>query len=105
VEAQFPGGKVTVDAKVQYYNMKENIDKHPQVLARLEEAARRIGVAFTLKPIRGGTDGSRLTELGIPTPNIFAGGRNFHSVTEWAAVSDMAAACRLVVELVRVWYT
>ncbi|MDR0598653.1 MAG: peptidase T [Treponema sp.] len=103
VEAQFPGGQVRVESKVQYYNMKKNIARRPEVLARLEEAARRAGVAFTLKPIRGGTDGSRLTEMGIPTPNIFAGGRNFHSVTEWASVSDMETACRLVVELVRVW--
>jgi tripeptide aminopeptidase len=103
VEAQFPGGKATVDTKVQYRNMKEKIDRHPEVLSKLEEAARRTGVAVTLKPIRGGTDGSRLTELGIPTPNIFTGGRNFHSLTEWAPVSDMEAACALVTELVRVW--
>ncbi|MDR0587265.1 MAG: peptidase T [Treponema sp.] len=103
VEAQFPGGSVTVEAQPQYYNIKEKIDGNPEVLARLEEAARRTGIAFTLKPIRGGTDGSKLTEMGIPTPNIFTGGRNFHSVTEWVSVEDMAAACRLVVELVKVW--
>jgi tripeptide aminopeptidase len=83
--------------------MKQKIDQRPELLAKLAEAAKRVGVQFTLKPIRGGTDGSRLTELGIPTPNIFTGGRNFHSVTEWAAVSDMAAACALITELVRVW--
>jgi tripeptide aminopeptidase len=103
VEAQFPGGRVTVAAKPQYYNMKQKIDEHPEVLAKLTRAAERVGVEFTLKPIRGGTDGSRLTELGIPTPNIFTGGRNFHSRTEWAAVSDMAAACALIVELIRLW--
>jgi tripeptide aminopeptidase len=103
VEAQFPGGKVTVNAKAQYYNMKEKIGQTPEVLSKLEEAARRLGIEFTLKPIRGGTDGSRLTELGIPTPNIFAGGRNFHSLSEWAAVSDMEAAGALVTELIKVW--
>jgi tripeptide aminopeptidase len=103
VEAQFPGGRVTVEAKPQYYNMKQKIDERPEVLAKLAEAAKRVGIQFTLKPIRGGTDGSRLTELGIPTPNIFTGGRNFHSVTEWIAVSDMAAACALITELIRVW--
>ncbi|MDR2048514.1 MAG: peptidase T [Treponema sp.] len=103
VEAQFPGGSVTVEAQPQYYNIKEKIDGNPEVLSGLEEAARRTGIEFTLKPIRGGTDGSKLTEMGIPTPNIFTGGRNFHSVTEWASVPDMAAACRLVVELVKVW--
>ena len=89
--------------KFQYYNMKEKIDSRPEVLAKLEEAARRTGVEFTLKPIRGGTDGSRLTELGIPTPNMFTGGRNFHSRNEWISVSEMETACRLAIELVRVW--
>jgi len=103
VEAQFPGGKVRVEWKIQYYNMKENIDRRPEVLSKLEEAARLAGVEFSLKQIRGGTDGSRLTEMGIPTPNIFTGGRNFHSHTEWVSVSEMETACRLAVELVRVW--
>ncbi|MDR1507432.1 MAG: peptidase T [Treponema sp.] len=103
VEAQFPGGKVTVDAKMQYCNMKEKIDRSPEVLSKLKEAAGRTRIEFTLKPIRGGTDGSKLTEMGIPTPNIFTGGRNFHSVCEWVSVCDMAAACALIVELVKVW--
>ena len=103
VEAQFPGGKVKVEWKFQYYNMKEKIADCPEALLKLEEAARLAGVKFTLKPIRGGTDGSRLTELGIPTPNIFTGGRNFHSVTEWIPVAEMEAACCLAIELVRVW--
>ena len=103
VEAQFPGGKAKVEWKFQYYNMKEKIDCHPEVLEKLKEAARRIGVEFFLKPIRGGTDGSRLTELGIPTPNIFSGGRNFHSLGEWISVSEMEAACRLSIELVQIW--
>ena len=105
VEAQFPGGKIQVEWKIQYINMKEKIDLHPGVLAKLEEAARLAGVEFALKPIRGGTDGSRLTEMGIPTPNIFTGGRNFHSKNEWVSVLEMEAACRLAVELVRVWGT
>jgi tripeptide aminopeptidase len=103
VEAQFPGGRVRVEASFQYYNMKEAINRRPEALACLKEAARRTGVAFTFKPIRGGTDGSRLTELGIPTPNIFTGGRNFHSVTEWIPLADMETACRLTAALVQVW--
>ncbi|MDR1929218.1 MAG: peptidase T [Treponema sp.] len=103
VEAQFPGGRVRVETKPQYYNMKQRIDETPGALEKLADAARRIGVPCTFKPIRGGTDGSRLTELGIPTPNIFTGGRNFHSPAEWAALSDMAAACALITELVRLW--
>jgi tripeptide aminopeptidase len=103
VEAQFPGGKVTLEPKVQYYNMKEKIDARPEVLTILKKAAANLGIDSYLKPIRGGTDGSRLTELGIPTPNIFTGGRNWHSRTEWAAVSDMVMACKLVIELIRLW--
>jgi tripeptide aminopeptidase len=103
VEAQFPGGKVVLESKAQYYNMKEKIDSRPEVLAILQKAAANLGIDSYLKPIRGGTDGSRLTELGIPTPNIFTGGRNWHSRIEWAAVSDMLMACRLVIELIRLW--
>ena len=103
VEAQFPGGTVKVESALQYVNMKEKIDERPEVLEALKGAAAHLGIEFRLKPIRGGTDGSRLTELGIPTPNIFTGGRNAHSRIEWAAVSEMAAASSLVVELVRTW--
>jgi tripeptide aminopeptidase len=103
VEAQFPGGKVVVKSRNQYYNMREKIGERPEVLDILKEATRNIGVDFRFKPIRGGTDGSRLTEMGIPTPNIFTGGRNFHSPLEWAAVGEMVQACKLAVELVRLW--
>jgi tripeptide aminopeptidase len=103
VEAQFPGGKVAVKAQNQYYNMKEKIDRSPETLEILKRAARSTGVEFRFKPIRGGTDGSRLTELGIPTPNIFTGGRNFHSRLEWVSVPEMVQACKLVIELIRLW--
>ena len=101
VEAQFPGGKVEVKPKLQYLNMKEKINARPEVVEKLREAFRNAGVEIRERPIRGGTDGSRLTEMGIPTPNIFTGGRNFHSRTEWLSVPEMAASCRLLVELVR----
>ncbi|MDR1363636.1 MAG: peptidase T [Spirochaetaceae bacterium] len=99
VEAAFPGGFVTLDAKPSYYNMREKIEEHPEIIARLEEAAKNAGATFRLRPIRGGTDGARLTELGIPTPNIFTGGHNFHSRSEWLLVDDLISACRIVVEL------
>jgi tripeptide aminopeptidase len=101
VEAQFPGGKVEVNAKVQYLNMKEKINARPEVVEKLRQAFRNAGVEINERPIRGGTDGSRLTEMGIPTPNIFTGGRNFHSRMEWLLVPEMAASCRLLVELAR----
>jgi tripeptide aminopeptidase len=103
VEAQFPGGKVAVNAKVQYYNMKEKISARPEVVEKLRQAFINTGVEMIQKPIRGGTDGSRLTEMGIPTPNIFTGGRNFHSRLEWLSVPELAAACKVVLELIRLW--
>jgi len=103
VEAQFPGGSVEVKTQLQYFNMRKKIDAQPRVFDLLEKAARAAGVETYRKPIRGGTDGSRLTEMGIPTPNIFTGGRNYHSRTEWVSVSDMVAAARTIVELVSLW--
>jgi tripeptide aminopeptidase len=102
VEAQFPGGKVIVKTQSQYYNMKSRIDEKPEVLEKLKQAMGNLGIEWRLKPIRGGTDGSRLTELGIPTPNIFTGGRNFHSRLEWVSISEMCAACKVIIELIAV---
>jgi tripeptide aminopeptidase len=101
VEAQFPGGKVIVKTQAQYYNMKARIEEQPDVMEKLKQAMNKLGIEWRLKPIRGGTDGSRLTELGIPTPNIFTGGRNFHSRLEWASVSEMCAACKVIIELMK----
>jgi tripeptide aminopeptidase len=103
VEAQFPGGHIVVKATAQYYNMKEKIDQSLEVLERLTTALDNLGITWELKPIRGGTDGSRLTEMGIPTPNIFTGGRNFHSRLEWISVSEMCAASKTIIELIRLW--
>ncbi|GHU66197.1 peptidase T [Spirochaetia bacterium] len=103
VEAQFPGGKVTVEAKAQYFNMKEKINEKPEVFEKVKTAFNNLGIEIHQKPIRGGTDGSRLTELGIPTPNIFTGGRNAHSRLEWVSIPELAAASQLTAELIRLW--
>jgi tripeptide aminopeptidase len=103
VEAQFPAGTVTVKAQLQYINMRDKIQRRPEVMELLKKAFANTGVEARFKPIRGGTDGSRLTELGIPTPNIFTGGRNAHSRLEWVSVDEMATACRVVIELIRLW--
>jgi tripeptide aminopeptidase len=103
VESQFPGGKVIVKTNPQYYNMRNKIAEYPPVIERLKKALENTGLNWQLKPVRGGTDGSRLTELGIPTPNIFTGGRNYHSRLEWVAVNEMCAACRVVIELIKLW--
>ncbi len=83
--------------------MRSVIEQHPRIIASAEEAIRRAGVEPVRSLIRGGTDGARLSHMGLPTPNIFTGGQNYHSVREWASVQDMAAAAATVVELVRVW--
>lgn len=98
-----PRASVTVEVEMTYRNMRGEIEKHPHIIEAAEEATRRAGVEPTRSLIRGGTDGARLTAKGLPTPNIFTGGQNYHSNREWASVQDMAAAAATVVELVRVW--
>ena len=80
--------------------MRPVLDRHPEVVEGAEEAIRRAGVEPVHTIIRGGTDGARLTEKGLPTPNIFTGGQHYHSVREWASVQDMGAAAATAVELV-----
>jgi tripeptide aminopeptidase len=103
VESLYPGGAAEVACTTQYLNMIEYISKDPQVLEKLDAAAQRLGLELHSTLIRGGTDGARLCEKGIPTPNIFTGGYNFHSRYEWAALSVMAEASQLTVELIRLW--
>lgn len=94
------GGTVTTEFKMQYLNMKEKIlaDK-TGILQNLEAAYKACGVTIVDTPIRGGTDGSRLTEMGIPTPNIFTGGHNFHSRNEWASLNQMAKSTDILIRL------
>jgi tripeptide aminopeptidase len=103
IEEREPRARVTVEVQDTYRNMRLAIDAHPRVVTAAEEAIRRAGIEPVRSLIRGGTDGARLSEMGLPTPNIFTGGQNYHSTREWASVQDMAAAAATVVELVRVW--
>lgn len=103
IEAKFPGGKVDVKHTKQYVNMKEKLDQNPLVVEKLTEAVKNLGITPSFSPIRGGTDGSRLTEMGIPTPNVFTGGHNFHSRSEWASLEQMEAASKTIIELVKLW--
>jgi tripeptide aminopeptidase len=103
VEQKYAGSSVAVTHTAQYVNMKETLDKYPEVAELLAQAVRNIGLEPVFKPIRGGTDGSRLTELGIPTPNIFTGSGNHHSRSEWASLNQMTQAVAALVELVRLW--
>lgn len=97
--AESYGAQTEVSFKQQYKNMKPELDKHPEVVEYLEKAYLGADVNIFYTPIRGGTDGSRLTEMGIPTPNIFTGGHNFHSRYEWASLSQMSAACDVLLSL------
>ncbi len=103
VQAAFPGGNVEVILTDQYSNMREAIDKHPQLLAKLRKAYTLAGITPIEKPIRGGTDGSWLTAKGVPTPNIFTGGQNFHSRYEWIALSAMTRSVAVILNLVNIW--
>ena len=97
------GARVEIAIEEQYRNMREVLDKHPQVVDHAREAIRRAGMIVREEPIRGGTDGSKLSFMGLPTPNIFAGEHNFHSRLEWVSVQDMEKAVDVIVNLARIW--
>ncbi len=101
--ASEPRASVTFERWEQYRNMREALDEHPYVVEAALEATRRAGLEPRLGSIRGGTDGSRLTEMGLPTPNIYTGGNEYHSVREWISVQDMAVSAATVVKLLEVW--
>ncbi len=101
--ARWPGSTVEVEVERQYRNMREYLREHPRVVEAAEEAIRREGLEPRREIVRGGTDGARLSERGLPTPNLFTGGHDFHSRREWVCVRDMGAAAATVVRLVQVW--
>ncbi|NCB02463.1 MAG: peptidase T [Spirochaetia bacterium] len=103
VEKLFPGGKVTLSSHFSYANMADKIKEQPEVMESIFASAKIIHLPLEEKIIRGGTDGSRLTSLGIPTPNIFTGGHNIHSRYEWLSISQAVDAARLVEEIVHYW--
>ncbi len=92
-----------LEVREQYRNMRQFLTDVPGVVAAAEAAIRAEGIEPIRRPIRGGTDGSRLSQMGLPTPNLFTGGHEYHSVREWASVQDMAAAAAVVVRLAEVW--
>ena len=103
VVKDWPGATVTTKVDESYRNMKTVLDNHPQVVENAREAVRRTGLTVREHPIRGGTDGSKLCFMGLPTPNIFAGEHNFHSRLEWVSAQDMELAVKVIVELAKVW--
>ncbi|MEL7221386.1 MAG: M20/M25/M40 family metallo-hydrolase, partial [Bacteroidota bacterium] len=103
VLAQFPGASGEITVKEQYRNMKEVLDQHPEVVAYAEKAIEKAGLDLLRRSIRGGTDGSRLSFMGLPCPNIFAGEHAFHSKQEWVSVQDMEKASEVMVNLAQIW--
>src|SRR6185295_19182724 len=99
----FPRSSYRLDIKPQYRNMKEVIDRHPEIVEHAVEAIRRAGLKPVKGSIRGGTDGSRLSFMGLPCPNIFAGEHAFHSRLEWVSIQDMEKAMQTIVHLAMIW--
>ena len=101
--AEEPRLKVKVEISKQYRNMFDVLRRHPEITERLQQAVRAAGITPRLEAVRGGTDGSRLTELGMPTPNIFAGGVNFHGPSEWISTRVLAQSACTVLNLVQLF--
>ena len=100
--AAWPGASVEVRIEESYRNMKEVLDQHPQVVDIAREAIQRAGLAVRPTSVRGGTDGSRLSFMGLPTPNLFAGENNFHSLLEWVSAQDMEKAVEVITHVCRI---
>ena len=103
VMAGYPGSSYTFTVRQQYRNMKSILDRHPEIVDNAVEAVRRAGMVPVRGSIRGGTDGSRLSFMGLPCANIFAGGHAFHSPLEWVSRQDMERAVKTLVELAKIW--
>src|SRR5207244_5922650 len=99
----WPGASVEFKVDSSYRNMKEVLDRFPEVVENAREAIRRTGLPVRETAVRGGTDGSQLSFMGLPTPNIFAGEQNFHSRFEWVSAQDMEKAVEVIVHLARIW--
>ena len=103
VVADYAGAAVEIMISESYRNMRDILEGYPEVVECAREAIRRSGLTPVERPIRGGTDGSRLSFMGLPTPNLFAGEHNFHSRLEWVSAQDMDKAVETIVNLCRVW--
>ena len=101
--AKYPASRITVQTEKQYRNMADGMAREPRAIPYLEQAITRAGLVPKQLSIRGGTDGSRLTEMGIPTPNLFTSEHNIHSPLEWACLEEMEQAVQVLTELAQVW--
>ncbi len=103
IAAKYGPGVVALTMKDQYYNMREMVEPHPEVISHALEAMRQAGVAPIVRPIRGGTDGSRLSYMGLPCPNLFTGAGNFHGKFEYASLTSMQKSVDTLVALLNLW--
>jgi tripeptide aminopeptidase len=101
--AEFPGSKIDLTVTAQYRNMAEGLAREPRAVGYAQRALKRLGRTAKLTSVRGGTDGSRLTEMGLPTPNLATGEHAPHSALEWTCLEEMAAAAEWLVALVQTW--
>lgn len=101
--AEHPRARIDIEIKKQYRNMREALEKEPRAVSLAAEAIRRVGLEPSFKSIRGGTDGSRLSELGLPTPNLAVGMHNFHSPLEFACLEEMETSVKILIELAQLW--
>lgn len=102
-QKKYPAVKINMEVVTGYLNMKEVLKDHPQLTDFAIEAAKRAGIDAKMKPIRGGTDGARLTFMGLPTPNLFTGGHNFHGKLEWNSKKGLEGSTATLVNLVQIW--
>lgn len=100
---KYPLAKIELNFREQYRNMKEVIVKHPEVMRNLKAAVKKAGLEPHLKPVRGGTDGARLSFMGLPTPNVFTGGYNYHGRYEWVSLDGMNKSAEVLINLAREW--
>lgn len=105
INSQFHEPVIELTLKDQYYNMREMVEPHPRVIELAKEAMQAVDVTPHVRPIRGGTDGSRLSYMGLPCPNLFTGSANFHGRFEYASLDVMEKATRMIIELARLWYS
>lgn len=103
LQAEFPKCKIDVSVTKQYRNMAEGLKKEPRAVAKAQQAMKNAGIEYAMGSIRGGTDGSRLTEMGLATPNLSTGMHNFHSPLEFACLEEMQMAVDVLIELAKEW--
>ena len=96
-------GVVSLEIRDQYYNMREMVEPYPEVIAKAEQAMEMAGVVPVIRPIRGGTDGARLSYMGLPCPNLFTGGMNFHGKYEYCSLDTMHKAVQTILNLAKLW--